>query len=399
MVPESDVKRSSPDDFSSSDTPSLDLSIVIVSWNVWDLLRACLQSIEGASRPANEPLQDDKVREFGPVGSAARLEVVVVDNGSEDATVDLLPVKFPWVRLVNAGTNLGFTRGNNLGYAASRGPFVYFLNPDTEIITGSSAVSTEPTAAATKSEDGLWRLFSFIAVDDDAEQTIALVGPQLRYADGIWQNSRRTFPSALTGFLESTWIGRTWPRNPWARRLYMEDWPSDFTHDVDWVVGAAMFARRSALEQVRMPEYQGPFDEGFFMYSEEMDLCRRLKDVGWRIVYQPQSLVVHYEGRSSDQAVTARHISFNTSKVRYYQKHIGNKWAQALRYYLLLEFRWQLWLERVKGFLGHKRALRRQRIQVYKAVLDSGLRPDFSYQDSTTGADSASDSTQSKSIK
>lgn len=341
--------------------PSIDLSIVIVSWNVWDLLRACVQSIERASRPIAGALGSDgyaTVRAFGPDGSSQRLEVVVVDNASVDATVDLLRARFPWVRVIASEENLGFTRGNNAGYAVSRGRFVYFLNPDTEL------------ASPAEEPDSLLELHSVLVNDE----TVGMAGPQLRYADGLWQNNRRTFPTRLTGFLESTWFGRTWPRNPWARRLYMEDWPGDFGHDVDWLVGAAMLARRSALEQVRSPDYDGPFDEKFFMYSEEMDLCHRLKDAGWRIVYHPQAVVVHYEGRSSDQAVAARHIHFNTSKVRYYDKYFGRFWSEFLRRYLLTEYRCQLWLERTKRILGHKRSLRTQRIEAYKQVIASGLR-------------------------
>ncbi|NJN82636.1 MAG: hypothetical protein HC802_10440 [Caldilineaceae bacterium] len=136
-----------------------------------------------------------------------------------------------------------------------------------------------------------------------------------------------------------------------------------------------MFARRDALEAVRMPNYTGPFDEGFFMYSEEVDLCHRLKQAGWRIRYLPAARVVHYEGRSSDQVVAARHIRFNSSKVRYYQKYFGPRWAELLRRYLLLEYRWQLWLERGKWLLGHKREMRKARIDAYRRVLASRLRP------------------------
>lgn len=349
--------ESAPESDSTAGT-GVGLSIVIVSWNVWDLLRACLQSIERASRPHT---QAHSLRWFGSEDAAASLEVIVVDNGSADATVDLLPARFPWVRLLASERNLGFTGGNNAGYAASAGRFVFFLNPDTELADASHAEN---------SENSLYTLYATI---EDAD-TVGVVGPQLRYADNLWQNSRRTFPTRVTGFVESTWFGRMWPRNAWARRYFMEDWPSSFAHDVDWLVGAAILARRSALEEVRMPEYAGPFDEEFFMYSEEMDLCRRVKDAGWRVVYQPDAVVVHYEGRSSEQAFAARHIHFNTSKVRYYRKHFGRRWSELLRHYLLLEYRVQLWLERGKRLLGHKRGLRRQRIDVYKQVLASGLR-------------------------
>ncbi len=341
---------------------SIDLSIIIVSWNVWDLLRACLHSIEQASRSYAQPSEISagvpaRVRAFGPDDHPRLLEVIVVDNASSDASAELAPARFPWVHLVRSQTNLGFTAGNNLGYAASRGDFVYFLNPDTELIYSRL------------SGDSLALLFA--AICDDT--TVGLVGPQLRYPDNRLQSSRRRFPKPLTGFFESTWLGRLWPNNPWARRLHMAGWPADYRQDVDWVVGAAMLARRSALEAVRVPNCRGPFDESFFMYSEELDLCRRLKQAGWRIVYVPEALVIHYEGRSSEQVTAARHIHFNASKVRYYEKYFGPRWAAVLRRYLLWEFHWQLWEEQVKRLAGHKRTLRTQRIVAYKQVIASRL--------------------------
>ncbi len=334
-------------------TIPVDLSIVIVSWNVWDLLAACLRSVEHASRPI--PGEDARLRAFGPPdGPAPSLEVIVFDNASHDATADQLPVHFPWVHFVRSERNLGFTGGNNQGYAASRGRFVYFLNPDTELVDG-----------------GLWTLFAAVARDP----AVAAAGPELRYADGARQSSRRRFPTPLTGFFESTWLGRAWPGNPWARRLQMAGWPEAHRHDVDWVVGAALLARRASLEQVRMPAYAGPFDEGFFMYSEELDLCKRLKGAGGRVIYVPEARVVHHEGRSSEQVVASRHIHFNTSKVYYYEKTFGHRWAEVLRRYLLLEFRWQLGQERVKWLLGHKRNLRAARIEAYQQVLASRLLP------------------------
>ena len=123
-----------------------------------------------------------------------------------------------------------------------------------------------------------------------------------------------------------------------------------------------------------MPEYAGPFDEGFFMYSEELDLCHRLKDAGGRIIYVPEARVIHYEGRSSEQVVASRHIYFNRSKIRYTAKYFGPGLAETLRRYLLLEFWLQLWIERTKWLLGHKRPLREQRIGAYREVLATGLR-------------------------
>ncbi|MBV7333854.1 glycosyltransferase family 2 protein, partial [Chloroflexi bacterium TSY] len=298
---------------------SIDLSIILVSWNVWDLLRACLTSIERASRAkkVSDSRSASSVRLFGPEDRAATLEVIVVDNGSNDATVDFVPSLFPWVRFVENQTNLGFTAGNNCGFANSHGRFVYFLNPDTELADGS-----------------LWQLYAELR----DEPTIGIMGPRLLYPNGMQQNSRRRFPKRLTGFWESTWLGQLWPNNPWAIQMHMLNWPDSIRHDVDWLVGAAIMARRDALDAASQDLDVGPFDETFFMYSEELDLCQRVKQAGWRVAYTPNAVVTHYEGRSSEQVPARRHIYFNTSKVRYYRKYFGSSWAETLRWYLLFEF-------------------------------------------------------------
>jgi len=329
---------------------SVDLSIIIVSWNVWDLLRSCLEALERISRPS---ATEHSVRSFGSTTAPATFEVIVVDSASQDVTVDGVRAKFPWVRLLASAENLGFTRGNNRGFAEARGEFIFFLNPDTEILAsvGDETMNTLTTL--------------FTAIRGDA--TVGIVGPQLRYADGTLQSSRRRFPTPLTGFFESTWLAQLWPNNPWARHLHMTDWPATIRQDVDWLMGAAMLCRRAALETP-------PFDEGFFMYSEELDLCRRVKAAGWRVVYVPEAVLVHYEGRSSEQVKAARHIHFNTSKVRYVRKWFGPIWAETLRRYLLLEFGLQIIIETVKAQVGHKPALRQERIAAYQRVLASGLQ-------------------------
>ncbi|MGL4651668.1 MAG: glycosyltransferase family 2 protein, partial [Caldilineaceae bacterium] len=225
--------------------------------------------------------------------------------------------------------------------------------------------------------DSLWLLYEAIA----ANQRVAVVGPQLRYVDNTLQSSARRFPTPLTGFFESTWLGRALPLSPWARRLRMDDWPVRWSYDVDWVVGAAMLCRRAALEQVMQQTesgapwpWAGPFDERFFMYSEETDLCLRLKRAGWRVLYAPQARVIHFEGRSSDQAVAARHIHFNRSKLFYWRKWFGPRWSETLRHYILLEYRVQLVVESAKWLVGHKRPLRRQRIAVYRHILSTRLQ-------------------------
>ena len=344
-------------------TQPVDLSIIIVTWNVWTLLQACLHSLENLSRATPTLTQ----RHFGPRTTPLTLEVIVVDNAGSDETPTALPTLFPWVRFIRSETNRGFTGGNNLGYGASHGAYIFFLNPDTELLP---AGATSAQDASQTTVDPLWQLYQILAQD----KVIGMAGPQLRYGDGSWQNSRRHFPTPLTGFWESTWLGQSWPENPWARHMHMRDVPANAQHEVDWLNGSAMFCRRSALETVRQPNVSGPFDEGFFMYSEELDLCQRLKGAGWRIVYIPQALVIHYEGRSSSQVVARRHIIFNSSKLYYYRKYFGRGWAKLLRHYLLLEYRLQLLIETAKLLLGHQPTLRRARIQAYRQVLQSGFQ-------------------------
>jgi len=396
-----------------------DLSIVIVSWNVWPLLRQCLHSIERATLPGEGNVRWVEIGDWrletgdweigrlegqetpppqSPISNLSiskspTLEVIVLDNASHDDTPAQIAAHFPWVRVIASDQNLGFTGGNNRGFAASRGRFVYFLNPDTELGGGAGDITRHSSLVTEEGERGRGGEGAYLPADGAqspisnlpisrsltllyaaiaADPTIGVIGPQLRYGDGSPQPSARRFPTPLTGFFESTWLGRAWPSNPWARRMLMADWPPDRAGDVDWLVGAAMLCRRAALDAVATPD--GPFDEGFFMYSEELDLCRRIKQAGWRVVYAPAALVIHHEGKSSEQVSTQRHIRFNTSKVRYWRKWFGPRWGEALRRYLLLEYHVQVWMEQVKLWLGHKPALRRERIAAYRQVIASGLR-------------------------
>ncbi len=304
----------------------VDLSIVIVSWNVRDLLRRCLHSILD-------------------IRHSMRVEVVIVDNASTDGSSDMVQAEFPSVHIITNNENRGFPAANNQGLAVAQGRYVLLLNPDTEVI-----------------EDGLATMVAFA----DAHLDVGMVGPQLLYPDGSVQSSRRRFPTLATAAFESTWLEPYAPRRL-LERYYFLDQPDDAVQDVDWVMGAAMMARREAIEQV------GLMDEGFFMYSEELDWCRRFREAGWRVIYLPTARIVHYEGKSSEQVVAARHIYFQTSKVRYFGKYHGRIVAETLRLFLLVNYVWQLGLEGAKWLVGHKRPLRARRVAAYCQVLRSGL--------------------------
>jgi GT2 family glycosyltransferase len=321
---------------------SPDLSIILLSWNVRDLLRACLASLlhpHSIALPAQpEPSHD----------AAAHLsvEVIVVDAASADGSAEMVRSEFPEVKLIASPENLGYTRGNNLGLRAATGRYRLILNPDTEVVG-----------------DALPLMIAYM----DAHPRVGVLGPQLLYPDHTVQSTRRRFPSLATGLFESTWLQPLAPRRL-LDRYHARDLPDDAVSDVDWVVGAALLVRREAYEQV------GGFDEGFFMYSEEMDWCRRMKAAGWGVVYFPPARIIHHEARSSAQVPAATHIRFNTSKVRYFRKYHGALAAEALRWFLLGNFAFQLALEWAKGLMGHKREMRAARVEAYREVLRSRLR-------------------------
>jgi GT2 family glycosyltransferase len=182
------------------------------------------------------------------------------------------------------------------------------------------------------------------------------------------QPSRRRFPTLATAFLESTVLQHWFPHSRVLQRYYVQDKGDSEEQDIDWLVGACLLIRREAWEQV------GPLDENIFMYSEELDWCRRAKTAGWRVVYVPWATVVHHEGQSSNQVVPARHIYFQSSKVYYFRKYHGAVASEALRLFLLATYGFQLVLEAAKWLVGHKRALRQERVAAYMRVLRSGLR-------------------------
>jgi len=306
-----------------------EIDVVIVSWNVAELLRGCLATL---TMPETAAL----------VG-----QVIVVDNASSDETLTMLAREYPQVKVLPNRENLGFTRANNQALALTSAPYILLLNPDTLL-----------------KEDALLLMLDALR----AQPQVAVVGPRLVYGDGSPQPSRRRFPTLAMALAESTPVEWHLPNNPASQRYRMADIPDDRAQLVDWVTGACMLVRRAAMEQV------GVFDERFFMYSEELDWCKRFTDSGWQVAYQPDAMVVHLEGASSSQASAARLVRFNTSKVLYHIKHHGRLRGETIRLALLGVFASEWLLEAAKWMLGHKRELRASRMRAYGGVLRSGLR-------------------------
>jgi hypothetical protein len=304
----------------------MDLSIIIVNWNVKELLSNCLQSLLDACQASP--------------GLIA--EIIVVDSASTDGSPAMVQAEFPQVRLIHSDENLGYARGNNVGVGAAQGRYLFLLNPDTVV---------KPAA--------LGHMVGYM----ETHPGVGAVGPQLLWPDGMVQSSRRRFPTLGSLFWESTLPGQWFPTNQHARRYHVADRSANWTQCVDWVVGAAILIRRAAWADV------GPIEETFFMYFEETDWCRRAAEAGWSIHYLPDAQVIHHEGKSSEQVPLARTLRFQRSKIEYTRKYFGRRWAVTLRLFLWLTFAVQWLEESLKWLLGHRRSLRRERISTYGRVL------------------------------
>ncbi|HEX2924245.1 MAG TPA: glycosyltransferase family 2 protein [Chloroflexota bacterium] len=306
------------------------ISAVVVNWNTRDLLRRCLLSL------------------YASAGVDNSLEVLVVDNGSTDGSPELVRSEFPQAILIANKDNLGFARANNQAMSKASGDYLLLANTDTEMV---GAAVEEMVHYA------------------EQHPQVAVVGPQLLNSDGTIQSSRRSFPTAATAFLESTVLQRWFASHPAVQHYYLLERPDDETQEVGWLVGACLLVRAEACRQV------GPMDEGYFMYSEEMDWCRRFSDAGWKIVYLPTAKVVHHEGQSSGRDIYHRHTRFQFSKCRYFEIHSGRWFAQLLRVFLLGNYLF-LWFEDVAKLLLLKRnrSMRRERISVLARVIRWQLR-------------------------
>lgn len=277
-------------------------AIVIVSFNSGDSLARCLASIA----------------QHAPLAT-----IIVVDNASTDGSAALPALHNPRVELHKNSTNVGFGSGINLGVAHTRADFVLILNPDCALTAG----------AVEKLQDELER-----------RPECAIVGPQIQNDDGSVQGSARGDPSLMTGlFGRTTLLTRLFPRSALARRnVRTNAAPSDPTesYSVDWVSGACMLARRSALASA------GGFDERYFLYWEDADLCRRLRKAGHSIRYAPSSVVMHTQGVSSRGVPGLAIRAFHESAYRYYAVHVArNVLERAVAWTILAaRCRWKLWL-------------------------------------------------------
>ena len=254
------------------------LAIVIVAYKSRDELPACL-----ASLPAEL------------LGRS--VELCVVNNSPGDAVAAWLADAFPAVKLIETGQNLGFGRANNLGYRATTGECVLFLNPDT---IGNRAAL----------EHCVQRVL--------AEPTLGLISPRLVQADGSMDLAcRRSIPTLWDGFCRVSGLAAAFPRNGFFAGYNLTHLPLDGTYEVGAINGAFMLGRREVLEKV------GQFDETFFMYGDDLDLCIRVARAGYRIVYDGRATITHLKGLSVAKDFDRMSTAIFDANRDVYLKHFG----------------------------------------------------------------------------
>ncbi len=247
----------------------MSLASVVINYNTREDLSRCLRSLTRAGAG----------------------EIIVVDNGSTDGSQEMVRAEFPEVRLIDNPGNKGYSSASNRGIDATHADYIFVLNSDTEF------------------PDEVGKLVDHM----EAHPELGAVGPLLLNGDGSVQMSCRKFPT-IGGSLFHGLLGDWLPNNPFTSKYHMKDFDHAMACEVDWVSGAAILLRREALEAA------GSFDEGYFMYVEDVDLCWRLRQAGWEVGYCPEVNVVHYIGRTSRQQSARMLLAHHRSMYRYFRK-------------------------------------------------------------------------------
>jgi GT2 family glycosyltransferase len=253
------------------------LSIIIVNFNAEKLILRCLQAVYETAGPLE-------------------CEVIVVDNASTDQSVQAVQQNYPQVKLIRNQENVGFAKANNQAAGVARGRYLLLLNSDAFVHAGT--IST---------------LVKYMVSNPDT----GAASCRLVYEDGSLQRSCYSFPTPFTELWQTLWLDRLFPRSPIFGKFRMTYWNYDTHRDVDWVMGAVIILRREVVEQ------EGLFDEEYFMYSEEMDLCYRLKQAGWKVSFVPEATATHLWGGTSRQNKELAFIRLYKSRVLFFRKHYG----------------------------------------------------------------------------
>ena len=306
----------------------MDLSIIIVNYKTKDLLDECLESV---------------VKNIKQV----KFELIVIDNNSQDGSVQMLKEKYPQVILIKNQNNLGFAKACNQGIKRSCGKYLFFLNPDTLIDSN---------------------IFANIIEFLEANPKVGVGGCFLYYPDRSPQASFYRFPTILTSIGKMFSLFRILPRNI-ITSAFFEDYSfNNISNDIDRACGAAMIVRRKAIEQA------GGFDEDYFMYNEELDLCYRIKERGWEISPIPETKVIHYHQQGGQQNAGLTTFHKIKTELLFFKKF--HSWYKVLIIrmiqFLGILFRVLFWL--IKYLLVKKqKRLNRGKLCSYLKLLFSNL--------------------------
>ncbi len=299
------------------------MAVVIVSYNTRYHLQRCLQAVF-----------EQDVR-----------DVVVVDNGSTDESIEMVRSMFPTVNLCITTENRGYGAAANQGVAASKCKRVLVLNSDTVVLPGCM----EALEAVL-----------------DAYRAAGIVGPRLENPDGSLQPSTRPFPTPLHVLLLESSLNAVVGRLPGLHSTYLLTWPHDSLRDVPWCVGAALAVRREAFDRV------GGFDESFFMYFEETDLSLRMAQAGWTTYFAPKARVTHVGGASASQQWGLMSLQLYASLRQFYRVHYGPVRMMFLRFVLTYLMARNMVLDVARLGRTHdsrERSALRARLGVWRRVL------------------------------
>lgn len=282
---------------------TVDISVIIVNYNVREFLEQALRSIERAA-------------------SNLKVEVFVVDNNSIDGSVEMVKTRFPDVKLIANENNVGFSTANNQAIRVARGRYLFILNPDTIL-----------------REDTLDILVSFM----DAHPESGAVGCKILNPDGTFApESRRSFPTPDVAFYRISGLSRLFPNSKRFGRYNLSYLSPDEATEVDALSGSSMVVRHEALLRPygSAPATEGTdthypgaglFDEAFFMYGEDLDWCYRIQQAGWKINYTPDTQIIHYKGESTKKGELRYVLLFYGAMLRFAQKHFKKRHSFLLR--------------------------------------------------------------------
>jgi len=284
----------------------LDLSIIIVNYNVKEFLQNLLHSIDKASQNLSS-------------------EIIVVDNASDDGSVELLKSKFSSVKLIENKTNLGFGKANNQALKIAKGKFLLLINPDTVI-----------------REDTVKKMIEFLEEQKDA----GLAGCKILNPDGSLQLAcRRSFPGPWTSFCKVTGLSNLLPNSKMFARYNLTYLNENQTYEVDAISGSFMMLKREVYEKL------GGFDEQFFMYGEDLDLCYRIQKAGYKVFYVHTTQVIHYKGESTKRS------SMDETKIFYKAMHLFVKKHLSGSFLVEIILRSAIGFRKLFAFLGKRKLI------------------------------------------